>query len=113
MFLCKISGTLTSPHRGSPYLRIWQGERPILSTTNGCEHGGKGDRIGVSSGRRQGRDTPFEPESSGGDGEEEDEDGEEGEVTPPPHSLLSEDLPSLGDVFNWQAGISVGAHRLK
>jgi hypothetical protein len=34
-------------------------------------------------------------------------------VTPPPHSLLSEDLPSPGDVFNWQVGISVGAHRLK
>jgi hypothetical protein len=28
-------------------------------------------------------------------------------VTPPPHSLLLEDLPSLGDIFSWQVGISV------
>jgi hypothetical protein len=30
-----------------------------------------------------------------------DEDREEGEVTPPPHSPLPEDLAALGDLFNW------------
>jgi hypothetical protein len=39
----------------------------------------------------------------------EDEDGEEGEVTPPPHSPLPEYLPSLGDIFIRQAGISISA----
>jgi hypothetical protein len=60
-----------------------------------------------------GEDTPSEPESSGADNEEEDEDGEEGEVTPPPHSMLPEDLPSLGDIFSQQAWFSIGARRLK
>jgi hypothetical protein len=57
--------------------------------------------------RARGEDTSSEPESSKGDNEEEDEDGKELEVTPPPHSLPPEDLPSLGDIFNRQAGISV------
>jgi hypothetical protein len=56
-----------------------------------------------------GEDTPSEPECLRGHDEDEDEDGEEGEETPPPHSLLSEDLPSLGDIFRWQSGISLGA----
>jgi hypothetical protein len=47
------------------------------------------------------------------DDEEEDRDEEEGEITPSPHSLLPKVLPSLSDLFNQQAGISVGAHRTK
>jgi hypothetical protein len=58
--------------------------------------------------RAWGEDTPFKPESSRGD----DENEEEGEVTPPPHSPPPEDLPSLGDLFSQQAGISIGTHRL-
>jgi hypothetical protein len=45
--------------------------------------------------------------------EEEDEYGEVGEVTPPPHSPPHEDLPSLGDIFSRQVGISIGVHQLK
>jgi hypothetical protein len=63
--------------------------------------------------RARGEETHSEPESSGGDDEEDDKDGEEGEMTPSPHSPLPEDLPSLGDIFRPQAGISVGACRLK
>jgi hypothetical protein len=58
--------------------------------------------------KARGKDIPSESKSSRGDDEEKDEDGEEGEVTPPPHSLLPKDLPSLGDIFSRQAGISVG-----
>jgi hypothetical protein len=60
-----------------------------------------------------GEETPSEPESSRGDDEEEDEDREEGEVTPRPHSSPPEDLPSLGDIFSQQVGISVGVRQLK
>jgi hypothetical protein len=60
-------------------------------------------------GKAQGEDTPFEPESSGQDEEKEDEDGEEGEVTPPPHSSLHEALPLFRDIFSRQAEIIVGA----
>jgi hypothetical protein len=56
---------------------------------------------------------PSESESSRDDEEEEDEDKEEGEITSPPHSPPLEDLPSLGDLFSQQAGISIGAHRTK
>jgi hypothetical protein len=42
-----------------------------------------------------------------------DEYGEEGEVTPPPHSPLPEDLPLRGAIFSQQAGIFVGARRSK
>jgi hypothetical protein len=56
--------------------------------------------------RARGEDASSEPESSRGDNEEEDEDGEEGEVTPPPHYLLPEDLPSLGNLFSQQARIA-------
>jgi hypothetical protein len=35
--------------------------------------------------RAWGKETPSEPESSGGDDEGEDEYDEEGELTPPPH----------------------------
>jgi hypothetical protein len=63
--------------------------------------------------RVRGEETPSEPESSGGDNEEEDEDREEGQVTPLPHSPPPEDLPSHGDIFSRQAGISVGVHRPK
>jgi hypothetical protein len=58
--------------------------------------------------RAQGEDTPSEPESSG-----EDEDREEGKVTPPPHSLPCEALPLLGDIISRQAGIALDVHRLK
>jgi hypothetical protein len=61
----------------------------------------------VAMARRE--ETPSEPESSGGD----DEDGEEGEVTPSPHSPPPEDLPLLGDIFSQQAGIVVDTHRPK
>jgi hypothetical protein len=57
--------------------------------------------------RSQGEETPSEPESSGGGDEE------EGEITPPPHSPPPEDLPSPGDLFSQQAGISVGARQPK
>jgi hypothetical protein len=66
-----------------------------------------------SSGKGTGMDTPSKPKSSGGDDEEEDEVIEEGEVTSPPHSLPREDLPSLGDIFSRQAGITIGACQLK
>jgi hypothetical protein len=59
--------------------------------------------------RSRGKQTPSEPESSGGDDEVEDEDGEVGEVTPPPHYPLPEDLPSLGDIFSQQVGIFIDA----
>jgi hypothetical protein len=41
LFLCKLSGVLTVPCKGSPYLRMWQGGRETVSTMNGCGHGGK------------------------------------------------------------------------
>jgi hypothetical protein len=43
----------------------------------------------------------------GGDDEEEDEDIEDMEVIPPPHSLSPENLPSLGDIFSRQTEISI------
>jgi hypothetical protein len=49
----------------------------------------------------------------GGDNKEEDEDGEEGEVTPRPHSPLHEALPLLGDIFSRQTGIAIGVCQLK
>jgi hypothetical protein len=63
--------------------------------------------------RAWGDDTPSEPESSRGDDEEGDEDEEEVVVTPPPNSLPPKDVPSIGDLFCWQEGISFGARRLK
>jgi hypothetical protein len=63
--------------------------------------------------RVQGEETPSEPESSGDDDEEEDKDKEEGKITTSPHSLPPEDLPSLGDLFSQQQGISVGACQTK
>jgi hypothetical protein len=50
--------------------------------------------------RTWGEDAPSEPESLGGDDEKDDEDREEGEVTPPPHSPPREALPLLGDIFS-------------
>jgi hypothetical protein len=58
-------------------------------------------------------ETPSEPKSLRGGDEVEDEDEEEGEITPLPHSLPPKDLPSPGDVFSQQAGISVGARQPK
>jgi hypothetical protein len=60
--------------------------------------------------RACGEETPFEPEFTGGDDEEEDEDREEGEVTPHSHSSPPEDLPPLGNIFSRQLGISVSVH---
>jgi hypothetical protein len=60
--------------------------------------------------RTRGEDTPSESESSEEDEEVEEE---EGEVTLPLHSLPCETLPSLGDIFHRQAGITVDACRLK
>jgi hypothetical protein len=55
MFLHRVSSVLTAPRGGggSPYLRMWRGRRSTVSTTNGCEHGGKGGRIGALPRRRQ------------------------------------------------------------
>jgi hypothetical protein len=55
-----------------------------------------------------GEKTPSEPDSSGDGDVEENEDEEEGEISSSPHSSPPEDLPSLGDLFSQQAGISVG-----
>jgi hypothetical protein len=57
--------------------------------------------------RAQGEEIHSEPESS------RDEEEEEGEITSSPHSPPLEDLPSLGDLFSRQAGISIGARRAK
>jgi hypothetical protein len=56
-------------------------------------------------GEGMGEDTPSQHESSEGD----DEDGEGGEVTPPPHSPRCEAFLFLGDIFSRQLGIAVGA----
>jgi hypothetical protein len=97
---------------------MWRGGKPTVSTASSYRHRGKGDDPGVPPGRWQGHrgggeDTPTEHESSRGDDKELDEDGEEGEVTSPPHSLPCEALPSLGDTFSGQAGIVVGARQPK
>jgi hypothetical protein len=63
--------------------------------------------------RARGEDTPSKPKSSGGDDKEEDEDGEEGEVTSAPHYPSREAPPSLGDIFSRRTEITVGACRLK
>jgi hypothetical protein len=63
-----------------------------------------------------GEETPPEPEFSGGDDEEEDEDGEEGEVTQAPHSLPSEDLPHLVTSSAGKRGslsVRAGQHNLR
>jgi hypothetical protein len=49
--------------------------------------------------RVRGEETPSEPESSG-DGDVEDEDNEEGEITPSSHSPPLVDLLLLGDLFS-------------
>jgi hypothetical protein len=59
--------------------------------------------------RVRGDDTPSDPKSTGGEDKDEDEKGEEGEVTPPLHSTPHEALPLLGDIFGSQAGIVVGS----
>jgi hypothetical protein len=64
------------------------------------------------SGKGVGEDTTFEPESLRGGDEEEDANGEEGEVTPPTHSLPPGDLPMLGDSVS-KAVIFVGARQPK
>jgi hypothetical protein len=59
--------------------------------------------------RAQGEESPSEPESLVGSVEEEDEDEEEGEVTPLRHSSAPEDLPLLDDLFSQKPGISIRA----
>jgi hypothetical protein len=54
--------------------------------------------------------TPSKTNSLGDDSEEDGEDKEKGEINPFPQSPLPEDLPSLGDLFSWQTGISFGVH---
>jgi hypothetical protein len=113
MFFHRVSGVFVAPCDGSPYPRTWHGEKSTVSTANGCRHGGKGDEPRMPPKRRQrhggGEDTPSEPESLVGDDKEEDEYGVEGKVTPPPHAPPHESLPSLGDIFSRQAGITVSA----
>jgi hypothetical protein len=52
--------------------------------------------------RAWGEDTPSEPKSL------DDEEEEEGEVTPPLPSPLSETLLPFGDILSRQAGVAVG-----
>jgi hypothetical protein len=63
--------------------------------------------------RAQGEETLSDLESLG-DGEDEeekeDEEEEDGEITPSPLSPPPEDRPSLSDLFNRQAEISVSVH---
>jgi hypothetical protein len=61
----------------------------------------------------RGEEFPSKPEYSGGIIEEENEEEEEGEVIPPPHSPPHEDIPSLGDLFSQQAGISIAVRQPK
>jgi hypothetical protein len=58
---------------------------------SGCEgmHGRGGGGL---------EETFSEPESSGDDDEVDDEDKEEGEITPSPHSPPPKDVPSIGDL---------------
>jgi hypothetical protein len=61
----------------------------------------------------QGEDTPSNPGSLREEDEVEDEDREEGEVTPPPNSPPHDALPLLGDIFKRQAGIAIDARQPK
>jgi hypothetical protein len=63
--------------------------------------------------RARGEETTSESESSRDDDEEEDEGAKEGKITSSPHSLPPEVLPSPGDLFHQQAGISIGTRRTK
>jgi hypothetical protein len=86
-----------------------------MSTVNDCGHGGKGDGIGAPPEQWQGHggggeETPSEPVSMM---KRRMNMERWGEVTLPPHSLPHEDLPSLGDIFSRQVGISIGVHQLK
>jgi hypothetical protein len=63
--------------------------------------------------RAWGEETPSEPKSSRDDNEEEDEDEEEERNNSLSPLSALEDLPSLGDLFSQQAGISVGARQTK
>jgi hypothetical protein len=45
--LCRVSGVFTVPIGGSPYLRMWRGGRPAMSTLSGYRHGGKGGGPGA------------------------------------------------------------------
>jgi hypothetical protein len=96
-------------------LGLGYGRKPTVPAMKGSMHGGKRGGFRVPPRRLQGHggvETPSKPDSSGYGDVEEDED-KEGEKTPSPHSPPPEDLPSLGDLYDQQAGISVGVHRTK
>jgi hypothetical protein len=67
VFLHRVSGVLTAPHGGSPYLRMWRVGWPTVPTTNGYKYGGKGDGPGAPPGRRLGRGGRTLPSSLEGD----------------------------------------------
>jgi hypothetical protein len=76
-----------------------------MLTMKGSKHEGKGGGF-----EAQGEETPSMLVSSGDGDDEEDEDGE---ITPSPHSPPPKDLLSLGDLFSQQARIFIGVHRIK
>jgi hypothetical protein len=50
VLLCRVSGVFAVPIGGSPYLRMWRGGRPTMSTPSGCRCGGKGGGPGAPPG---------------------------------------------------------------
>jgi hypothetical protein len=109
MLLCRVSGVFTMPFGELPYPSMWQGEKRTVPIMNSCRHGDRKEwpKVTRTAVRARGEDTPSEPESSKQD-EVEGEEEEEGEVTPPPHSLSFEAPPSLEDLFHKKVGVAVG-----
>jgi hypothetical protein len=110
MFFRMISGMLTAPREGVtlPDDAVRR-EANHVSNEHPQTRGPRRWAWSAAQGaaKAQEEDTPSKPESSGRDDEE------EGEVTPPPHYPLPENLPSFCNLFNWQVGISVGARQSK
>jgi hypothetical protein len=114
--LCRILGMRATPHGGSPCLRMWRGVRPIMSTTKGGRHRGKGGSLGAPLGRlrgRKGRKLPPSPNPWEMTMWRWMKTRKRGEITPSRQSLPPKDFPSLGDLFSQQVGISVGVCRTK